>query len=230
MTQLCATQLSKSYHNYHNSVQAIKHVSLSVATGESVAIIGPSGSGKSTLLNLLGLVIQPDEGHVKLDNLEVSNLSDSKLCRVRNTTFGYVFQDFALLDHLTVYENIRIPLIYRREIPRRTHRQRIRAAAEALGIADKLHRHTDKLSGGERQRVAIARAIACDQSILLADEPTGSLDQDNKDTVMTLLMRLCREKNKSLIIVTHDLTIAQQCDRVVQLQAGHLVAEANYGQ
>lgn len=131
---------------------------------------------------------------------------------------------FALLDDETVYRNIQLPLLYNKEFPRKEYKQRIHAAAESLGIADKLKRKAARLSGGERQRVAIARAIVCDQPIILADEPTGSLDAANKENVMDILVGLCREKGKTLVVVTHDLSVAEKCDRIIQMQNGEIVS------
>ena len=138
----------------------------------------------------------------------------------RNASFGYIVQDFALLDDETVYHNIIIPLLYNKHIKRRENKTRIWDIAQKLDISDKLNRKAGRLSGGERQRVAIARAIVCDQPIILADEPTGSLDSANKTKVMDILMQLCKENGKALIIVTHDLSIAERCDRIFQMIGG----------
>lgn len=225
MPTITLENVCKSYKSSDYIVHAVDHVTLTVEEGESVAIIGPSGSGKSTLLNMMGLVLKPEEGRVLLDGEDVTALGDSACSQLRNRSFGYIFQDFALLDSETVYENIRLPLIYNREIKRSEHRQRIHAAAESLGIADKLRRKAAKLSGGERQRVAISRAFVCDQPILLADEPTGALDAENKENVLELLMKLCRELNRTLVVVTHDPAVSARCDRVLHMKDGQLVDE-----
>ena len=156
----------KSYETSHYTVKAVNHANLSVESGEAVAIVGPSGSGKSTLLNIIGLILKPDSGSVAVDGKEVLNMSDRRCSTFRNASFGYIVQDFALLDDETVYHNIRIPLLYNRQIKRREHKPRIREIAQKLDISDKLNRKAGKLSGGERQRVAIARAIVCDQPII----------------------------------------------------------------
>ena len=199
MPGITVTQACKSYETSHYTVKAVNHANLSVESGEAVAIVGPSGSGKSTLLNIIGLILKPDSGSVAVDGEEVLNMGDRRCSAFRNASFGYIAQDFALLDDETVYHNIRIPLLYNR-----------------------LNRKAGKLSGGERQRVAIARAIVCDQPIILADEPTGSLDAANKSNVMDILMRLCKESGKTLIIVTHDPSIAERCDRIVQMADGRI--------
>lgn len=220
MTTISICNVSKSYDTNHYTVKAVDSVSLSISSNEAVAIVGPSGSGKSTLLNMIGLILQPDDGYIQIDGKDVTQLSDSMKSSLRNHTFGYVVQDFALLDDETVYNNIRLPLLYNKEIKRQEHKRRIYSAAESLGISDKLRRKAAKLSGGERQRVAIARAIVCDQPVIIADEPTGALDAANKENVMEILLKLCKEQNKALIIVTHDLSVAEQCDRVIQLKDG----------
>ena len=222
MPGITVTQACKSYETSHYTVKAVNHADLSVESGEAVAIVGPSGSGKSTLLNIIGLILKPDSGSVAVDGEEVLNMGDRRCSAFRNASFGYIVQDFALLDDETVYHNIRIPLLYNRQIKRREHKPRIREIAQKLDISDKLNRKAGKLSGGERQRVAIARAIVCDQPIILADEPTGSLDAANKSNVMDILMRLCKESGKTLIIVTHDPSIAERCDRIVQMADGRI--------
>ena len=222
MPGITVTQACKSYETSHYTVKAVNHANLSVESGEAVAIVGPSGSGKSTLLNIIGLILKPDSGSVAVGGEEVLSMNDRRCSAFRNASFGYIVQDFALLDDETVYHNIRIPLLYNRQIRRREHKPRIREIAQKLDISDKLNRKAGKLSGGERQRVAIARAIVCDQPIILADEPTGSLDAANNANVMDLLMRLCKESGKTLIIVTHDPSIAERCDRIVQMTDGRI--------
>ena len=222
MPGITVTQACKSYETSHYTVKAVNHANLSVESGEAVAIVGPSGCGKSTLLNIIGLILKPDSGSVAVGGEEVLSMNDRRCSAFRNASFGYIVQDFALLDDETVYHNIRIPLLYNRQIKRREHKPRIREIAQKLDISDKLNRKAGKLSGGERQRVAIARAIVCDQPIILADEPTGSLDAANKSNVMDILMRLCKESGKTLIIVTHDPSIAERCDRIVQMTDGRI--------
>lgn len=222
MPGITVTQACKSYETSHYTVKAVNHANLSVESGEAVAIVGPSGSGKSTLLNIIGLILKPDSGSVAVGGEEVLSMNDRRCSAFRNASFGYIVQDFALLDDETVYHNIRIPLLYNRQIKRREHKPRIREIAQKLDISDKLNRKAGKLSGGERQRVAIARAIVCDQPSILADEPTGSLDAANKSNVMDILMRLCKESGKTLIIVTHDPSIAERCDRIVQMTDGRI--------
>ena len=224
MSLLELQNVSKSYKTNDYTVHAVRRVSLSIEKGETVAFVGPSGSGKSTLLNIAGLVILPDKGKVLLNGEDVTNLSDAKCCALRNQTFGYVVQDFALIEDETVYNNIRLPLLYNKSIPRSEWKKRITEAAKALGIGGKLNRPVVKLSGGERQRVAIARAIVCGQPILLADEPTGSLDAENKALVMDLMLKLVEERGMTLVVVTHDQEVAERCQRVVKLVGGRVEA------
>lgn len=224
MPVITVHDVCKSYKTNHYTVKAVDHAELSLSGNEAVSIVGPSGSGKSTLLNIIGMILQPDSGSVQIDGQDAGKLDDGRKSTMRNHTFGYVVQDFALLDDETVYNNIRIPLLYNQTIKRQEYKKRIHMAAESLGISDKLRRKAAKLSGGERQRVAIARAIVCDQPVILADEPTGSLDAANKEKVMDILMKLCKEKNKMLIIVTHDMSLAERCDRVIYMQDGKIMA------
>lgn len=225
MSRIHLNMLNKSFVTADYTVHALQEACLDVEEGQSVAIVGPSGSGKSTLINILGLVFRPDSGTVEIDGERVDGLKDTPCCKFRNSNFGYIVQDFALIDNESVYNNIKIPLIYNKSIPRKEHRARIRAAAESLGILDKLHRKAAQLSGGERQRVAIARAIVCEQPIILADEPTGSLDAENRDKVMDILINLCKEKGRTLVLVTHDMSVAERCDRIIGMHDGRIISD-----
>lgn len=223
MANLTVSGVSKCYQTHYDHVKAVDNITLSFQENQAVAIVGPSGSGKSTLLKIMGLALQPDSGRVELDGQDVTGLNDGRKSALRNRMFGYVVQDFALLDEETVYENIRLPLLYHRGIRRQEHRERVCEAAEKLGIADKLRRKAGKLSGGERQRVAIARAIVCGQPILLADEPTGSLDAANRQKVVDILLNLCREQGKLLILVTHDPAVAEAADVILSMRDGKIL-------
>ncbi|MBP1918500.1 ABC transporter ATP-binding protein [Youngiibacter multivorans] len=214
--------VSKSYITNQYNINAVNNVTLSFYKKEAVAVVGPSGSGKSTLLNLIGLIMNPDSGNILIDEKIVSGISDYRRSVFRNKNFGYIAQDFALIADETVYNNIKIPLIYNKEIKQNEYRDRIEEAATSLGIQDKLYKKVAKLSGGERQRVSISRAIVCDQPIILADEPTGSLDTRNKEIVMDIFLRLCEEKSKSIIIVTHDFSIAERCNRIIRMKDGEV--------
>ena len=212
--------ISKVYSTKNYEVEALKDVDLLVEPGSSLAIVGPSGSGKSTLLKIIGLLETPTRGSVFLDGEDVSGLNDSRRSRLRNEMFGYVVQDFAIIEDDTVYQNIIVPLKYSKKYKRAQWRELVDRYASMLGIGDLLRRKAGVLSGGEKQRVAIARAMVCGQPVILADEPTGSLDAENRGTVIQLLMDLVREEGKTLIIVTHDETIADLCDRKLELRNG----------
>ena len=223
MRPIEARALSKSFAARDYTVRAVKNADFSAEEGEIAAIVGPSGSGKSTLLNMLGLVLAPDSGEVTVCGTSPAGMNDRRLSALRNASFGYITQDFSLLDDETVYTNIRLPLIYNRSIRRSEHRERILAAAESLGLSDKLKRKASRLSGGERQRTAIARAIVCGQPIILADEPTGSLDAENRDRVVEILAGLARRDGRTVLIVTHDMTVAERCDRIIRMKDGEIL-------
>lgn len=214
----------KTFGAGESAVRALDHVSLELHPSESVAIVGPSGSGKSTLLSIMGLALAPDKGTVTVGEQTAAGWSDAQRCRFRNRTFGYMFQDFALLEDESVFENIRLPLLYAR-MPRREHRTHVEWVAEQLGISEKLRMPAEKLSGGQKQRVAVARAMVYDQPIVLADEPTGQLDAQNREHVVNALLELARKEGRLVVIVTHDLEVASHCDRVIQLHDGRVVAE-----
>lgn len=222
MPSIVLKDVSKRYGSGPEAVAAVSHVTLELSGPRSVAIVGPSGSGKSTLLAMMGLVLRPDEGTVEVNGVDGWSLGDARRCALRNATFGYVFQDFALLEDETVYENVRLPLLYGARVSRSEQRRRIEDAVERLGIQDKLGTVASKLSGGQKQRVAIARAMVREQQIVLADEPTGSLDAANRRNVTNLLLGLSRERGNLLVVVTHNLSVAGLCDEVLRLEDGRV--------
>lgn len=222
MSSIILDKVSKSYKTNDYVIKAIDEIDLSVNVGEIMAIVGPSGSGKSTLLNIMGLIIPLDSGKILIDGEDDSGYSDNKLCLLRNSLFGYIFQEFALVEDESVYENIRIPLLYSKKYMRKEYKYRISFAAQQLDIQDKLFRKVEQLSGGEKQKVAIARAIVCDQPFILADEPTSSLDATNRELILDILIRLCKKEGKTVIIATHDKEIAERCDRVINLKDGKI--------
>ena len=188
-----------------------------------IAIIGPSGSGKTTLLNLMGIVVAPDSGEVYVDGQKASDMNDAVRCRVRNQYFGYIVQDFALIEEDTSMQNILVPTLYsKHKKSSKEYRKIIDGMAEKLQIGDKLKSTVKHLSGGERQRVAIIRSMVNDQKIILADEPTGSLDKDNSTIVINCLLELAHDLQRAVVIVTHDPDVARQCDRVFLLSDGIL--------
>jgi len=223
MELLRLDNISKHYRSGDEDIPAVQDVSLVIEENESVAIIGPSGSGKSTLLNIMGLILEPDNGIVTVSGERADNLNDSEKSRLRNRTFGYVAQDFALIDGETVFNNIRIPLLYNRDYQPKDYKQMVYDAAVRFGIQDKLRRKAQRLSGGEKQRAAIARAVICGQPVILADEPTGSLDEENKNIVLKNLLKEGKRTGHAVVIVTHDKNVADQCDRVLMMENGRLL-------
>jgi putative ABC transport system ATP-binding protein len=200
---------------------------LTVDSGTTTAFIGPSGSGKTTLLNLIAGIIPPETGHVRTRSVEVSSLSDAERRRFRITSVGLVFQEFELLEYLTVLDNILLP--YRIHGALRLDsavRERARTLAERVGIADKLHRHPRRLSQGERQRVAVCRAVLTDPPLLLTDEPTGNLDPVNREKVLDILFDYVEESGTTLVSVTHDHEILSRFGRVVDFRDFHSFGEA----
>jgi putative ABC transport system ATP-binding protein len=221
---IVARDLTKVYKMGEVEVHALRGVSLTIKRGEVVAIMGPSGSGKSTLMNMLGCLDRPSSGEYILDGETVSTLSDDQLASIRNRKVGFVFQIFNLLARTTALGNVELPLRYAGITSGR--KEQARAALEAVDLADRVKHRPTELSGGEQQRVAIARALVNNPAIIMADEPTGNLDSKSGHEIMNLLLTLNRERGTTLIIVTHDPTIAKQTQRVISLMDGLLEKKA----
>jgi putative ABC transport system ATP-binding protein len=209
--------LKKAFKGPALEVQVLKGINLSITQGETLALLGRSGSGKSTLLSIMGGLDFPDEGEVKIHNVSLGKLSDKELVKFRSKNIGIIFQQFHLVSSLTALENILLPLNLQK-FP-----DAFELASKLLsdvGLADRAHHLPSQLSGGESQRVAIARALAAGPSLLLADEPSGNLDEETGEKVMDLLFKMVKEKKITLVLVTHDKDIAARCDRVVYLEHG----------
>ena len=215
--------VEKVYRTERIETVALSQIQLSVPAGEFISIMGPSGSGKSTLLNVIGLLDAPTGGQVKLDGRPIDSRDDRELARLRNRQIGFIFQTFHLIGDLNVLDNVEIPLLYR-GLPGATRRQMARNALERVGLAARVHHFPAQLSGGQQQRVAVARAIVGEPGILLADEPTGNLDSRMGDEIMELMHELNRERNTTIVMVTHDQRLAESTGRIIRLFDGRQVA------
>jgi putative ABC transport system ATP-binding protein len=214
--------LHKSYHNGSEITEVLHDVSLKIGDGEFVSIVGPSGSGKSTLMNIIGCLDRFDSGAYRLDGLDIAGASDDGLAGIRNEHIGFVFQYFNLLPQYDAVENVELPLLYGGARPAEARRKAC-LLLDSLGLADRLHHNPNQLSGGQKQRVAIARAIANDPAIILADEPTGSLDSKTGAEVLAMFKELHRD-GRTIVIVTHNPDIAKHAQRIVKINDG-IIAE-----
>lgn len=219
-----ARDLTKVFKMGEVEVHALRGLSLNVKPGEVISIMGPSGSGKSTLMNMLGCLDRPSTGEYYLDGESVADLNDNQLADIRNRKVGFVFQSFNLLPRSTALTNVELPLRYGKSNGR-NRRDLAREALISVGLEDRMNHKPNELSGGQQQRVALARAIVNNPSIIMADEPTGNLDTTSGAEIMELLLNLNRERNATLIIVTHDPEIAEQTERVVHILDGVVVQE-----
>ncbi len=215
--------LSRHYLVGGSTVQAVDGISLTIRSGELVAVMGPSGSGKSTLLSLLGCLERPSAGCYLLAGEDTTRLADDELAAVRNRQVGFVFQSFHLLPRATAVENVELPLIYA-DLPGASRRGRARAALAQVGLEDRLAHRPQELSGGEQQRVAIARALVNGPSLILADEPTGALDSRTGRSIMELFQGL-NQAGITVVVVTHDPAVACYAGRVVSLRDGRVVED-----
>lgn len=218
-----AQDLTKQLTVGEVTVDALKGVSLKVRPGEFVAVIGPSGSGKSTLLGLMGGLDTPTNGQIHIDGVDVTRLNERKLTRIRNDKIGFIFQSFNLIPTLTALENVMLPMQFSTKRMRVKPAERAKKLLNLFGLGDRLDHRPSQLSGGQQQRVAIARSLANNPPLLLADEPTGNLDTKSTATVMRAFENIRTKMNTTIIIVTHDMEIASQVDRVVTLVDGLIV-------
>ncbi len=216
--------IHKTYHMGDIAVPVLKGVSLTVARGELVALMGASGSGKSTLMNILGCLDRPTSGEYKLDGREVSQLSADQRALVRNHKIGFVFQSFNLLPRTSALENVAMPLSYTTDqVSDREARQRAREMLCRVGLGDRLNHEASQLSGGEQQRVAIARALINRPTLLFADEPTGNLDSRTSEEVLCMFQKLNKEDGITIILVTHDANVAHYAGRIIHIRDGVIV-------
>jgi len=208
-----------------NELTVLKGMSLDIEEGSFVAIVGQSGSGKSTLMNILGALDRPTSGEYHLDGVDVSELPDSELSRIRNKKIGFVFQTFNLIPRISALSNVELPMFYK-GIGKRERRERAKELLRLVEMEDRMTHLPNELSGGQKQRVAIARSLANDPAIILADEPTGALDTQTGNLVMDIFMRINREEKKTVILITHNEALAQMTDRVVTIQDGMIISDA----
>ena len=216
--------IKKRFRTKAGELEVLHGVSADIKKGEVFGIIGLSGAGKSTLVRCINLLERPTAGKVWLDGVELTALGDKEL-REQRRHMGMIFQQFHLLMQRTALDNVCFPMEIS-GVPKAKAKERAKELLELVGLADRMESYPAQLSGGQKQRVAIARAIVCDQPIILADEPTGSLDAVNRDRVMDILMDLCNEKGKTLIIVTHDTSVAERCDRIIRMKDGQITDRA----
>jgi putative ABC transport system ATP-binding protein len=222
MTMLEATDVTKSFRSAAGTVTAVNGVTMTVGSGEFVAVVGRSGSGKTTLMSLLGALEQPTSGVIEVDGQDITRLSPGELVHYRGRKIGFVFQSYHLVPNLTATENVMLPMEFT-GLGKRERRERARKLLDQVELTGaRQDRKPSRLSGGEQQRVAIARALANRPSIILADEPAGNLDTQTSATIIELLRDLSRSEGTTVILVTHDDSIADQADRVLRLADGHL--------
>lgn len=215
-----AKNIAKTYKNGNVEVKALKPCSISFEKGEFVSIVGKSGSGKSTLLKLLGTTEIPDGGEILLNGESILHLKDKALSKLRRSQIGFIYQDYSLLPEFTAYENIIFPIRLDGKTP---EKEKIEELMQVLGILSCKDKFPGEMSGGEQQRVAIARAIAIQPAVILADEPTGNLDCENSNEVVTLMRKAAKMYHQTIIMVTHDMQTADYADRMIRIQDGEIL-------
>lgn len=217
--------LYRKFKSGTKTLTVVNNINFSIPEGISCAIVGPSGSGKTTLLGLCAGLDRPSSGSVSLNGIPLNPLNEDERAQVRNQHVGFVFQTFQLVPTLTALENVMVPLELRGEATKEV-KQRAQELLESVGLGDRVHHYPTQLSGGEQQRVAIARAFINQPKILFADEPTGNLDTDTGEYIEKLIFDLNEKQGTTLVMVTHDLELAQKCDRIIQLKSGEVVEDS----
>jgi putative ABC transport system ATP-binding protein len=215
--------VEKTYTKGATTITPLKELDLDVPRGEFLALMGPSGSGKTTLLNCMAGIDRPSKGQLHIGGIDLANLSRGELTRWRGRHCGYIFQLYHLVPILSAFENVELPLLLDKTLKRRDRRERVLAALELVGIADRASHVPAELSGGQEQRVAIARAIVTDPELLVADEPTGDLDAESAEKILQLMRKLSLEHGKTIVMVTHDPKAAEAADRILHLEKGQLL-------
>ena len=216
--------VSKSYWRDSMEIPVLHNISLNIKEGEFIALMGPSGSGKTTLLNLLSGIDRPTAGSITVSGTDISALNESALAKWRSSNIGFVFQFYNLIPVLTAFENVELPLLLT-DLSKSERKKHVETSLEIVGLGDRIHHYPKQLSGGQEQRVAIARAIVTDPAILVADEPTGDLDRGSADEILTLMERLNKEFNKTIVMVTHDPHAAEKAHLIRNLDKGDLIPE-----
>ncbi len=214
--------VEKVYRTDRIETLALSGINMQVGDGEFISIMGPSGCGKSTLLNLMGLLDIPSDGAIRFNGNDLKTSGDRKLAMFRNEHIGFIFQQFHLINDISVLDNVEIPLLYRK-MPGKQRRERCLLALERVGLGGRVHHRPSQLSGGQQQRVAVARAIAGNPTMLLADEPTGNLDSQMGNEIMDILLKLNEEEKTTIVMVTHDARLAEKTARTVRLFDGRQV-------
>ncbi|MDK2937725.1 MAG: putative transport system ATP-binding protein [Eubacteriaceae bacterium] len=215
--------LVKSYPIGDQEQVVLKGINLSVDRGDYLSVLGPSGSGKSTLMNIIGCLDVPTDGSYFLSGEPIKNRTETELAVIRNKEIGFIFQQFQLLPRLTALKNVELPLIYA-QVPEKKRHEQAQQILERVGLADRMHHRPNQLSGGQQQRVAIARALVTEPTLLLADEPTGALDQNTGHQILKLFSSL-HEEGKTIVMITHDAEVAKNGSRVVRIVDGNLTEE-----